>query len=459
MKLKITINNVQHLAKLQANFDLSENKLSCITGKNGTGKTTLIRAIKNLAINNTFQETAAPYIFNTESSISYQIEGFDQIDFIYNRFLKIIDSNQHIPDEIRSMISVELPIPHGERFNHFSRLADIDEELRASISLGTYTRPNELIDFLTKVYCDERFENLKQAIIKKNTYYFILKDEKERFYIREDYFSSGEYFVINLYKQMQQRTKLIVIDEIDISLDASAQVNLVSLLRNYCKQYKINIVFTTHSLALMKTLEKGELYYMEKTSYKSNNLVSLTPRSYNFVKTIMYGFIGFDRYILTEDECLEDYMKFLISSDAQHIFYKLQIVYVAGGSQVVDLMGRNVADKFLSEPENVISVLDGDQKDQRYIKNKSNIMFLPFSNIEKVIYELYESNDERIPRVSSIEGGTPTKRAKNLFWKLTKIHAGEQLMSKKAIYALLQELNPEGVNEFKQYLIDFVNPT
>ena len=48
-------------------FDLSENKIICITGKNSVGKTTLIRAIKNLTISSTFQETAAPYIFNKNS--------------------------------------------------------------------------------------------------------------------------------------------------------------------------------------------------------------------------------------------------------------------------------------------------------------------------------------------------------------------------------------------------------
>ncbi|MCG7555284.1 AAA family ATPase [Pseudoalteromonas sp. Of11M-6] len=456
MKVTITINNVQHLARQQVTFDLSENKLTCIAGKNGMGKTTLIRAIKNLSVNNTFQETAAPYIFTSESSISYEIEGVGAIEFTYNRFLKSIDSKQHIPDRVRSMINVELPIPHGERFNHFRLLADIDEDLRANIAVGTYTRPEELIAFLEKVYGDQRFENLKQVEIKKNIYYFILKDEKERFYIREDYFSSGEYFVINLYKQMLRRKKLIVIDEIDISLDASAQVNLVGLLREYCTQYGINIVFTTHSLALMKTLEKGELYYMESTD--QGNSVSLSPRSYNFIKSVMYGFIGFDRYILTEDECLEEYMKYLLATDGTHPFFRYQIIHIAGGTQVVDLMDRNEVGKFLSEPDNVIAVLDGDQKGERYVKDNNKVFFLPFASIEKVIYEQYLSEDARLPRVKSIEGKGESTRAKNVFKKLIRVHAGKQLMSKEAIYSYLQELNPDGVRLFKQSLIDFLDP-
>ena len=35
--------------------------------------------------------------------------------------------------------------------------------------------------------------------------------------IREDDFSSGEYMIVQIYKLMQKKCKLIVIDELDIS--------------------------------------------------------------------------------------------------------------------------------------------------------------------------------------------------------------------------------------------------
>ena len=388
MNIKILVSNVQHINKQEISFDLSKNKLLCIAGKNSVGKTTLIRAIRNLSINSTFQDTAAPYIFNENSKISYSVDGLaENIEFTYNKLLKSIDSKQEIPEELKSLISVELPIPHGERFNHFSRLSDIDEALRAKISIGDYSIPLDLISFLESVYGDSRFENLKQVDIKRVSYYFILKDEIERYYIREDYFSSGEYFVINLFKQIQQGKKLIVIDEIDISLDASAQVNLVRVLREYCDKYETNIVFTTHSLALMKTLNDEELHYMERN--QDRDCVTVTSRSYNFVKSVMYGFTGFDKYILTEDKCLEEYMDYIISSSTNDNFFKHLIIYVAGGSQVVDLLSRNTDKKFLSESENVVAALDGDQSDERFIQDRNDILLLPFSSIEKAIYDCY----------------------------------------------------------------------
>merc|ERR1711879_883483 len=177
-----------------------------------------------------------------------------------------------------------------------------------------------------RIYGENRFEKLKQVEIKKTTYYFILKDEADRYYIREDYFSSGEYFVVNLFKQIQQGKKLIVIDEIDISLDASAQVNLVKVLREYCEQYETNIVFTTHSLALMKTLQDDELYYMETFQKQGIDQISVMARSYNFVKSVMYGFTGFDRYILTEDKCLANYIEYIITTSGQNLFFQHQVI-------------------------------------------------------------------------------------------------------------------------------------
>lgn len=131
-------------------------------------------------------------------------------------------------------------------------MSDIDSEFRRNISIKNYSKPDELIFFLSDIYKSNRFDNLKEITVKGVKYYFVLREND--YYIREDYLSSGEHFVINLYKMIQSKSKFIVIDEIDICLDASAQVNLLEELRKFCNRYEVNIIFTTHSLAIMKKL-------------------------------------------------------------------------------------------------------------------------------------------------------------------------------------------------------------
>ncbi|MFU1599985.1 AAA family ATPase [Alteromonas macleodii] len=60
MLLSVEIENVQHIEHCSFEVDLSLNQLQCLVGKNGCGKTTLVRAIRNLSINDTFQQTGAP---------------------------------------------------------------------------------------------------------------------------------------------------------------------------------------------------------------------------------------------------------------------------------------------------------------------------------------------------------------------------------------------------------------
>ncbi|MDO6527871.1 AAA family ATPase [Motilimonas sp. 1_MG-2023] len=452
MNIEINIKNIQHIKHLSLSFDLTKNKLMCLAGKNSVGKTTLLRAIRNLYLNNTFIETAAPYIFNNDSSVQYKIDN-KKIKFTYNSRLGVIDTRQDIPNEIKNLFLVELPIPHGNRFSQFRYLSELDEEIRAKIAIGEYSRPDDLITFLNKVYQNEKFNDLKSVAIKKNNYYFILKDENERYYIREDYFSSGEYFVISLYRNIQHRKKAIFIDEIDISLDASAQVNLIKCLRDYCDNYHVNIIFTTHSLGLMKTLSKDELFYIEKD--EQSHAVSLENRSYNFIKSVLYEFNGYDKYILTEDECLERYIRYVISRE-EKIFNKYQVIYIAGGSQVIDLMKRNKEHEFLTADNNVIAILDGDQKEESYHNNINNVFFLPYPNIEMEILSRYDL-DLRIPRVNSIDGTRTSKRAKNLYWKLTKNHGGQQLISHEKLYDYLESIFPTETSILSQKIINFLS--
>jgi len=386
LHLSIHIENVQHIKELNYEIDLSSNGLHCIVGKNGCGKTTLIRSLQNIISADTFQKTASPYIFDGTSKITYKFNDTYHV-YSYNDTHKQLDSKTVIALDIKKSLFIEQPIPHGIRFNHTQKLSSIDEELRTKRTLKEYTTPTELIDFLEKIYGDQRFSQLKEVIINREKYYFVLKDNNQ--YIREDYFSSGEYFIIHLYKLIQKKCSLIAIDELDISLDASAQVNLVQELRVFCKSNEVNIVFTTHSLALMKTLNQGhdKLFYMDNN--KGN--VSTTLTSYNYIKSLLFGFKGWDKYILVEDEMLKMYITYLLRNS--NFIYTYNIIYIGGADQVVGLLKRNIDENFLASKTDVIAVLDGDQKNYKMCKNRSDTHFIPQQSVEKEMSKIYEDTD------------------------------------------------------------------
>lgn len=377
MKLEISIRDVQHIKKIDFSVNLSEKSLICITGKNGSGKTTLIKAIRNLVSADTFQNTTSTRSFSISSEIRYKLNGKD-IVFKYDKNKKIIDSRDPIPNDLRKQIFIELPIPHGERFNFFQKISEIDPHLRSFIVAGRYSIPHDLIEFLNSIYATKKFEKLVEIQIRKTPYYAVLLDDD--YYLREDYLSSGEYFLISLYRRIVSGHMAIFIDEIDISLDAAAQVRLVEWLRKFKEKHSTTFVFTTHSLAMMRMLDPNELFYMEE---QDDGSTAIEKRSYAFIKSTLFGFKGWDKYILTEDDVLKDFIEHLISKYCKKSFYQHKTIYVGGGTNTTNLMKRNETEKFFSkDPKNVITVLDGDQRKLPHSRNK-NVYCIPMESIEK----------------------------------------------------------------------------
>lgn len=376
MKLDISIRNVQHVKKIDFSLDLADKSLVCITGKNGSGKTMLIKAIGNLINADIFSKTSAPRIVSDNSEIRYEVDG-QSIVFKYNKKLKVLDSRNTLSKALKDKLSVELPIPHGERFNFFQKISGIDDDLRRQVVLQQYSKPTELIDFLKAIYATNKFDNLVEIQVKGVPYYVI--PYEDNYYLREDYFSSGEYFLISLYRRIRSKYLAVFIDEIDISLDAAAQVRLVEWLKKFKEIYKTKFIFTTHSLAMMRTVS-DDLFCMEE---QADGSIAIEKRSYGFVKSTLFGFNGWEKYILTEDDVLKDFLSHLIDQHCTRPFYQFKIIYVGGGTNTTDLMQRNKTEKFFSEEyKNVIVVLDGDQKGKAHGK-KENVHCIPMESVEK----------------------------------------------------------------------------
>ncbi len=364
----------------------------------------------------------------------------------YNSNLDTIDTKSIINQDLKDSIEIELPIPNGKRFDSFQRLGRIDSELRAKITTREYTKAEKLITFLNKIYKPNRFNDLKEITIRNSIYYFILKADGT--YIREDYLSSGEFFVISLYKLLMQGKKLIVIDEIDISLDASAQVNLLKVLKCFCNENEVNILFTTQSLTLMRSFSSdgGLLNYMEEEK-DSKGTVIIKEKSYNYVKGILYGFKGWDKYILTEDVVLKKYLEFLLKSKVINKKYK--IIYIGAATSTVSLMNRNAEEEFFESAENVISILDGDQKDES-CKNNS-VYFIPFESVEKKLFHEYKKNSNNFGLEVANNSNNKYKNPKNLYKNI------QQNNTEDDTFTYLNTLKHSEVDAFVGEIIKFLN--
>jgi len=193
-------------------------------------------------------------------------------------------------------------------------------------------------------------------------------------------------------------------------LDAAAQAHLITWLRILCKKEGIRVVFTTHSLAIMRTLQEDELFYLEEV----DNVTSISAVSYNYVKSRLFGFKGWDRYILTEDEMLVKFISHVLDNYCSELFCKYQIIPIGGSENVVKLMNENSLHNFFSQEKDVISVLDGDQLETR-IGRKERVLCIPFQSVEKDIYRCFKEGSYLPGITFNSDAQKETGKAKDFF--------------------------------------------
>jgi recombinational DNA repair ATPase RecF len=143
MQLFVEVRNVQHINDLRIDLGLNRNGLTCIVGKNGVGKTTLIKSIRNLKIADTFSKMAQPGAIKPGSKISYICDGA-AYHFEYDHNIEDLNSKDVFPQGLKKQIEVELPIPWGQRFNGYQSISSADSDIRTAVMIGDYSVPEEV---------------------------------------------------------------------------------------------------------------------------------------------------------------------------------------------------------------------------------------------------------------------------------------------------------------------------
>lgn len=77
----VIIKNIKSIKHLSVRFVFSDNGLLVVTGKNGIGKTSLVKAFSLLSDPLVFNKSSGDKSINEESYIEISIEGFSPIKY------------------------------------------------------------------------------------------------------------------------------------------------------------------------------------------------------------------------------------------------------------------------------------------------------------------------------------------------------------------------------------------
>lgn len=381
----IKIKNFKSLKNINLNIENDKNKVNCILGKNGTGKSTFIEALnyfyENLNNNIKFKEFKIdhmnPYIQSMEIEIIYNLDVFSKRNS--NEYLReiLIELDPYIKDNkillrmtqykngeiewfpkesiIRKQISKMFPLYCIDtRFislKDWSNIWDIVSDLSVTnIKQDNQDVNNKLDDVFKSIY-GEKYEkvldrvsktfNNEKITINQSDYYNRFKHtlftrlggsefiNEER---KLDYYSDGvnslKYIkltldLITLLAETGWKKPLIVLDEPEIGLHTQFIEELVECIGDNTSK-GLSIFICTHSMQLITGLIKNNInsYIYRMNMYKN------------------YSYLEKMKNIVDEKD------KFLISNKETECYFSNAIVCVEGKTEIQLLCNPRIISLF-----------------------------------------------------------------------------------------------------------------
>lgn len=204
---------------------------------------------------------------------------------------------------------------------------------------------------------------------------------------------------LKYYNEKTGKETILLIDEADSTLHPDLQLKLLKLFKKYSNKYKIQIVFTTHSLDFLEEGIKKEEYnviYLDDDIEKVKVLKDEKLDIYN-IKARLYSKsmedMLRDKYIpvYTEDKEARLFLEMILDfyADKDEDFSKVRnYFYLADSYLGADNLCKLFKDKVCQKQFiNCIGVVDGDKLlDKKDINN--NLLKLPgATSVEKLVFE------------------------------------------------------------------------
>lgn len=406
----IAICNLRNIQRLR--FSIPDRGVWLLTGANGAGKTSLLACIRRLGNRNAFpvhfpSSLRSDRLDNhATGTVTYEVNG-SEVEYAYRgeRWTPRPRSASHLFDSF-GYPSVTYIGATADRIT--PRPEDFDTR-------HVKTVDKQIIAAANQIFQTEKFSNLRSINLSRgvgNDAFVLALGTSPQTYHSEKHFSLGELCVLKLLRLLKNvaNNSMIIVDELEMALHPRAQVELLRYLEGQAKAKSLTVIFSTHSVTLLKTIDHSRIIYLEKQDDgEIKPIVGCFP-------TYAIGNIASD------EEALPDimlYVEDLFARDFLNSFYELfvnekytdptlrpsaKIVPVGGFNEVIGFLDRNRS--VLPASVKQMAVLDRDVSDEvisawkksnnhnklaKYDELRRQIAFLPFTP-EVGLLELADGN-------------------------------------------------------------------
>jgi predicted ATPase len=398
--IKLDAKYFRHMRNIHFEFG---DELTVISGLNGTGKSSILGLIGQVYDYKVKLKTINNNDFSTKYSDIFKFcETYDQNN-IYQYEVDVFDGENHLNRKVKSRYvkkEKRFRMDIGERqklkgaLNHpviylgLRRLFPLAQEIDGSINTYKHSlSPSE-----------ERFyeENAKSifVMLEENIIPETVKSPNKEFLAMhtKKYSNLGNsagqdnigqiITAILSFRRLSEKSGytggILLIDELETTLFAGAQINFLGRLFSYAKQFKLQIIFTTHSLEIIKYLQEKDSWNTKINflEIRDGNVINSINPKFSYIQsrilleTKKSEFI-IKKQILCEDELAKKWVNNLLNRQS----HKKQCE--TNGSKISDGIIKTLAESKMKCFKDFIFVIDGDgSKNPTYNKIK-NIVFLP----------------------------------------------------------------------------------
>lgn len=241
----------------EINFSVSDKEKIALVGRNGSGKTSILKCISG----------EAPLVSGTgDEKFSFSISGAPKIGYLQQVSLNDeLTLRQEILSAYKDVVGLE---------NKLQNLLDKMSENPSDENVGAYSRAME------------RFENIGGYLYKKeyltavSKFGFSAEDLDKKL----SCFSGGQRTKIALMKLLLEKPDVLLLDEPTNHLDIAA----VEWLEGYLKNYKNSVVIVSHDRMFLDRIV-GVVYEIEygvTTRYKGNYTAFLAQKQQAYDKAL-----------------------------------------------------------------------------------------------------------------------------------------------------------------------------